>query len=220
MGIPLIVSKSSLQSMRANLDFPQNHICVLGDVHVPLIHTPGGHIYFKWKPTTCQVGPSMPKNIHMVADGLNTVPAEAIPTVEKEDRISPDEPATEEEIRKAHVHLGHAETATLMRILRLSGKQVSHDRIELALEECKCDRIGPYPQNPIVSKYLPDAPGQTIFMDVCNPELINSSPALLIVCAIAKFVCARFLNSLRPLSDISPIESLGQPDGIPCIYCL
>ena len=51
--------------------------------------------------------------------------------------------------------------------------------------------------------------------------MTNSAPALLIVCAFTKFVCARFVNSLRPLSLIQILLNnwaclLGKPSSIVC----
>ena len=92
--------------------------------------------------------------------------------------------------------------------------------IEKSLTPCKFGRIESYPQNPSVSKYSPGLHGKAISHDVFYHEPA-SSPALLIVCAFAKFIFARFVNSMKPMSLISVVLNnwtclFGMPESIAC----
>ena len=58
-------------------------------------------------------------------------------------------------------------------------------------------------------------------MDIFYPESSSSAPALLIVCAFTKFVCARFIPSLKPVVLISVLLNhwsclFGLPETIIC----
>ena len=124
------------------------------------------------------------------------------------------------DILRTHILLGHAESGTLMRIFKLAGRKVDSTEVEKILDACKCERMGSYPENPVISKYSPGVPGGTIFTDVFYPESA-STPALLIVCAFSKFVCARFSNSLKPMALISILLNnwtclFGMPESIIC----
>ena len=62
LDVPLILSKATLQSLHATLDFHNDCISFLSGLQVPLIRTPGGHVYFDWKPYACKTDRSLSPN--------------------------------------------------------------------------------------------------------------------------------------------------------------
>ena len=222
LDVPLLLSKATLKSMHATLDFDTDCMWINHLIQVPLINTPGGHILFDWNPTHCDTNDSKVDKVHVA---LNTPQSSATmdeDAMEEQNRTTKEKlTISAEQIMKAHVHLGHAEPATLLRIFKLAGKSVTILELEKAIAACKCDRIGGYPQNPVVSKYVPEMSGQCIFMDIFYPDSSASFPALLIVCSFSKYVCARFVTSLKPIMLINVLINqwmclFGMPQSIIC----
>ena len=149
LNIPLLMSKASLKSTHATLNFEKEFTLINNRLKVPLINTPGGHILFKWDPNAVKVNANGLGDVHVAEEAQSTLSAA--------------------DILRIHIHLGHAETSTSMRIFKLAGKSIDGMEVERALLPCKCERMGAYPQNPVVSKYLPDTPGKTVFFGCVLP---------------------------------------------------
>ena len=222
LDVPLLMSKATLKSTHAELNFELDHLVINHSLRVPLINTAGGHIFFDWEPKHCSSVMEKREEVHVARESNPLEQATEDSKTQTESEIAVDIPqVNEDQILKAHIHLGHAESQTLLRIFKLAGKQITSEEIEKALARCKCDRIGGYPQNPVVSKYLPEMPGQSIFMDVFYPESAASFPSVLIVRAFSKFVRARFMNSLKPMMLVSVLINnwmclFGMPESIIC----
>ena len=230
LEVPLLMSKASLKSMNATLCFGPDEMLFGNSLRVPLLNTSGGHIFFDWRPHACTSTDSTlakVEKVHVLDDTLRS----SDPTSnslnsgnqcgDSRNLHGQGSHLNASQIMKTHIHLGHAETSSLLRIFKLSGKTVSRDEVENSLAGCKCARIGNYPQNPTASKYLPEAPGQSIFLDIFYHETSNAFPALLIVCSFTKFACARFVSSLKPIMLIGVLLNrwpclFGMPSSIMC----
>ena len=169
-----------------------------------------------------QNGPlSLSKQVHVV-DAESTETDSGSPLRNgNTDEGATDRIVSEADIMNAHLHLGHAETPTLMRIFKLAGKNVTPDMIERALCQCKCDRIGGYPQNPTASKYLPDAPGQTIshgYFLSRNDELGTGIVNRVCIYQICLCSLREFTETLIPYSNTP--EQLGLFTRDTCFHSL
>ena len=191
LELPLLISRSSLRSMGATLDFKLERFCLPNGFQSSLILSHSGHVSIPWIPND------------IVSDSLIDKSSETIHIEEQlpdyEEAVPLPVPSN---IMKVHLHLGHADISTLVRIYRLAGHKISSSIIESALSSCSCGKIGSVPQNPIVSRYLSEFPGQSIFLDVFFPTDLQKAPAVLVVCSFSKFVCARFISNLSPRSII------------------
>lgn len=83
-------------------------------------------------------------------------------------------------------------------LFRLSKRTVSDQVIPGALKSCSCRRIDDRIQHPILTKYVPDSPGHTLFADFCYP--VNGDrvyPCLLMVDALTRFRSAKVMKSVN-----------------------
>ena len=130
---------------------------------------------------------------------------------------------TIEEIRKIHAQFGHADVATISRIVKNAKVIGNVEFIRAVVQACKCNRSSGPGGNPEISCYQSDTPGETIFIDTFPPSLRQTQehPSMIIVCSLSRFICARFIQNNRPSSFISILANrwavlFGYPKRIVC----
>ena len=139
--IPFLVSRETLKNMRASLDFSSCTLNINQDVVIDLIPSISGHLFMT------------------ISTVSNDTDFEHAWIFHGDDELS------SEAIKKMHVQFGHADVATIARILRIGQQKAVEKTIQEVVQNCSCLRPSGPNGKPIVSRYLNSAPGQAIATD-------------------------------------------------------
>ena len=108
------------------------------------------------------------------------------------------------EILKLHKQLGHAPSATIVRVCLRAGRKVVEKEVLQIIRDCGCGRAEAAPQVPRLNRYQSISPGVTVFSDIIYPDSHRQDrPAVILVCSFSRFCVTRFLANLKPISIIT-----------------
>ena len=230
-SIPLLISRRSLVAMSAIIvNFSKNEMSI-GELGVAkaLIST-SGHLALNLvplRPPLIKASGSDKVFWSQVDRELDVSTMSEIPRTEtewetvmmQENQID-EQAMTPEEVKRIHLHLPHASYSATKRLLRIGKRCVSDRIIFEVLRNCTCRGIDERIQHPIVTKYIPEYPGHTIFMDVCYPvNRDRNYPCLLVTDALSRFINGRLMSGLDNDSTLSALTTgwfqwLGVPKTI------
>ena len=209
--IPLLISRRSLVSMSAIIDFSSSQIQI-NSAAIQAKVSSSGHLLLTLHPVHPAIVRSSQSNVIFAAE-------EEI-CAQQED--SEDMRLSESEILRVHNQLGHASFSALKKLFRLSKRTVSEQTILNALKSCTCRRIDENVQHPILTKYVPDFPGHTLFVDLCFPvNRDRAYPCLLMVDALTRFCSAKVMKTVSQDDTVAVLlenwfQWIGVPKKIVC----
>ena len=117
LSLPFLLSGRSLSLLKATIDFGSRKMIIDNKFSFNLIPTLGGHLSFRWK----------------------RAPAETLidsPTQDTYANIDEQVPMSIDQTKKLHVQLGHADTATILRVCRIAGKPLSEEVASRVVQNC------------------------------------------------------------------------------------
>ena len=190
LPIPFLLSHDTLQKMNANINFRSTTLSINDYIIIPLRFSSGGHVTFTWifeqnHPQTVQ-HQSFLKDMFIIDDTEHP-------------------PLNSMELRKLHIQFGHADYATMRRMIQQAGRKAEDSEMRATVRSCLCNRSSGPGERPIVSRYQSTAPGQVVFADTFSPVVSQPSkhPSVILVDSFSRFLCAKFLQNIRPSSYIS-----------------